>query len=355
LPPKLKDTKEDERKVFMNLCDFVPLRQIKFLKSSFIYFFLFAVVVSSCKKEKSSVLFSAISSGTEDHLYSVRKLKGDTLMACGGNNDKGILLLSPDKGNSWSILNNSFDQPIYDFYFINGQLGFAGGEKAEVFKTTDGGKTCEKIPLPFPLTGFPLNYRLPLRRIFFVNDSLGFMCGGGKFEAGIIFKTIDQGQNWTLTTLSYELRGLLFTDEHTGYACGFGVILKTTDSGNNWNAIESPNEFYTSLVQYSGELWTSGYNGGIYKSEELNTDWQPVNKSNDAVSSRSHFNCLGISPGGTIAALGTDGIISISYDHGNTWEEGESFNRSTIKSFLLIDDHSGIAVGDNGKIFKFSF
>ncbi len=276
-------------------------------------------------------------------------------MACGGKEGKGILLSSQDNGDSWSTLNNSFDQPIYDFYFINEQLGFAGGEKAEVFKTTDGGKNWEKVPLPFPLTGFPLNFRLPLRKIFFVNDSLGFMCGGGKFEAGIIFKTIDQGQNWTLTTFSFELRGILFTDENTGYACGFGVILKTTDSGNTWNAIESPNEFYTSLEKYSGELWTSGYSGGIYKSPEHDADWQPVNKSNDAVSSRSHFNCVSISPGGTLVASGTDGIISISHDHGNTWEEGKSFNRTTIKSLFLLDDHSGIAVGTDGKIFKFSF
>src|SRR6185503_5142668 len=92
-----------------------------------IYFFLLAILISSCKKEKSAVIFSSMASGTEDNLYSVRKLTDDSILACGGKDDKGILLLSADKGSTWNVLNNSFDQVIYDFYFINDHLGFAGG------------------------------------------------------------------------------------------------------------------------------------------------------------------------------------------------------------------------------------
>ncbi|HKR05136.1 MAG TPA: YCF48-related protein [Bacteroidia bacterium] len=329
--------------------------QKKKIPYQLICLFLFAIITSSCKKEKSPVVFSAVSSGTELNLYSVRQLNDDTLLACGGKDGSGILLRSADSGNSWSILNNSFDQVIYDIYFINDHLGFAAGGMADVFKTVDGGNNWEKLYLPFPLTGFPPNFRVPLRKIFFVNDSLGFICGGGKFEAGIIFKTTDQGLNWTLLTFNNELRGILFLNDQAGFACGFGIMLKTTDSGINWNVMDSPNEFYTSLENSSGELWTSGYNGGVYKSPSAGSDWQPVNKSNNGFSSRSHFNCIRVAPGGTIVASGNDGIISISNDDGNSWNEGESFNRTTIKCFLLLDKSTGIALGTHGMIFKFSF
>jgi photosystem II stability/assembly factor-like uncharacterized protein len=321
-----------------------------------LFIFLFvSSLVFSCKKEKSDILFSAVDSGTSYNIYSVKKLNGDSIAACGGKDEKGIMLLSPDKGNSWQTLSTSFDQVIYDFYFINDHLGFAGGGNADVFKTIDGGKTWEKLYLPFPATGFPVAYRTPLRKIFFVNDSLGFICGGAKFEAGIIFKTTDQGLNWTLTTFNYELRGLLFLNDQTGFACGYGIMLKTTDSGNNWNVTGSPNEFYTALSEYSDDLYASGYNGGIYKTPSANADWQPANKSNSAFSNRSHFNCISTAANGTLVAAGDNGFIAISADHGSSWKEGESFNGSTVKCILLLDDHSGIAAGNDGGNFKFSY
>ncbi|MEP7171219.1 MAG: YCF48-related protein [Bacteroidota bacterium] len=345
-------------KIFFQAC-FLPKKNLRhFIIPIFQYSIiplLFFFLVVSCKKEKSTIVFTDVSPGTDFNIYAVRKLTDDTLMACGGKDNKGIVLRSADKGTSWSVLNDSFDQVIYDFYFINDHLGFAGGGTPDVFKTTDGGKNWEKLYLPFPLTGFPPNYRSPLRKIFFVNDSLGFICGGGKFEAGIIFKTADQGLNWTLTTFQYELRGILFLNDQTGYACGFGVMLKTTDSGNNWTVIKSPNEFYTSLMKYPDDIYTSGYNGGIYKTSIADIDWQPVNSSNNAYSSRSHFNLITSSANGTLIAAGDGGFISISTDQGSSWDEGESFNGVTIKSILTLDNHSGIAAGNDGKIFKFSW
>lgn len=324
-----------------------------FLKT--IFALAFILILSSCEKEKSSVSFTAAVPVTEYNLYAVRELNGDSIVACGGKDNNGILLLSADKGATWNLLSNSFDQIIYDVYFMNDHFGFACGGTPDVFKTDDGGKNWEKISLPFPGTGFPLNYRVPLRKIFFVNDSLGFISGGGRFEAGIIFKTIDRGVNWTLSTFSNELRGILFLNEQTGFACGYGIMLRTDDSGVNWNVISSPNEFYTSFAVASNELYTSGYNGGIYKTPGDNINWNSINDGNNAFSNRTHFNCITAATNGTLVAAGNDGIIAVSYDHGASWDEGESFNGATIKSILLTDDHTGIAAGNDGMIFKFSY
>ena len=320
-------------------------------------FFLVALlfIFSSCKKEKSSVEFSSIVSGTDFNLYAIRKISGDSIIACGGKEEKGIVIISSDGGTSWSKLKDDFDQLIYDIYFFNNKLGFAAGGTPDVFKTTDGGITWKKLYLPFPVTGFPLAYRVPLRKIFFVNDSIGFICGGGRYEAGIIFKTFDKGQSWSLNLFEHELRGIYFMNQTTIIACGYGTIIKTTDSGNNWKAVDIPNEFYTSLIFSSGKLWAAGYNGGIYLSSDEGENWKVANKSNNAYSSRSHFNCMASTENGILIAAGTDGIISISRDNGASWEEGESFDRTTIKCIFLKDEHAGIAVGNEGKIFSFSF
>jgi hypothetical protein len=250
-------------------------------------------------------------------------------------------------------LSNDFDQVIYDVYFVNDQTGFACGGTPDVFKTMNGGASWNKIYIPFP--DFPLEYRVPLRRIYFTNDSCAFICGGGQFSKGIIFKTTDQGQTWTLSLFAHELRGILFTNESTGLACGYGAVFQTTDNGNNWNVTEAPNEFYTSIVNSSGQLWISGYSGGVINSPTNNIAWNISNSSNNAFSSRSHFNCISATDKGTLVAAGNDGMIAISYDSGSSWKEGESFDGNTIKSILLFSEKSGIAVGDDGRMFMFSF
>lgn len=322
----------------------------------FIFLFIiisFSFFYYSCKKEKSSVVFSNINSGTDFNLYSIRKLRGDSIIACGGKNNQGILLLSKDRGNMWKTLNSTFDQVIYDVYFVNENLGFAVGATPDVFKTTDKGLTWEKLYIPFP--DFPLAYRVPLRKIFFINDSTGFICGGGKFGQGIIFKTTDQGQTWKLSLFEHELRDILFTNQTSGFACGYGAIFNTTDCGNTWKVLKTPNEFYTSLIKYGAQLWTAGYNGGIFNSVEEDMDWKAKNSSNNAFNAATHFNCLVATENGILIAAGNDGILSISRDMGNSWAEGESFNGTTIRSIILTSNNSGMAVGNEGKIYTFLF
>lgn len=307
----------------------------------------------SCKKEKSSLLFTAVESGTYNNIYAIRKLHGDSLIACGGENGKGIMLVSADEGISWKVWHSDFDQVLYDVHFVTAQTGFAGGGIADVFKTNDGGYTWEKLYIPFP--AFPTVYRLPLRCIYFVNDSLGFICGGGDYQYGTIFKTTDQGRNWTLALADHELRSIIFLNETTGFACGYGALLKTNDTGSTWNFTEAPNEFYSGAEKTTDHVFVSGYNGSIINSADNGQTWQTKNKGNSAASSRTHFNCIVTYAPNSLMAAGNDGAVALSSDDGNTWQVGESFNRCTIKSVLVLDDKSGVAAGDDGKIFKFSF
>lgn len=313
----------------------------------------FILLHSSCKKEKSPIQFSSISSGTDFNLYSIQKFSGDTLIVCGGNDDNGIILRSADQGTTWNLLSNSFDQGIYDVYFLNNEFGFASGARANVFKTTDGGNTWEKIIISYP--NYPVGKVAPLRKIIFVNDSTGFLCGGGRFEAGLIYKTSDRGNTWSILFYENELRGIHFFNSESGVVCGYGIVLETTDGGNNWNPVASHNEYYTGFTFSSGKLWACGYNGGIYKTTDEGNNWQTVVEDNNAYSTRTHFNCITSTMSGIVVAAGADGIISISKDDGNSWNEGESFDGASVKSIILNGDQTGIAVGVEGKIFRFSF
>ena len=81
--------------------------------------------------------------------------------------------------------------------------------------------------------------------IKFVNDSLGYACGGqfngiGSQSEDIIWKTKDRGKTWVklmhqLNEPGFGLNELSFRNENHGIAVGsWGKIFETTDGGDSW-------------------------------------------------------------------------------------------------------------------------
>jgi len=80
-----------------------------------------------------------------------------------------------------------------------------------------------------------------LNSIFFISSTHGWIVGSG----GIIFRTVDGGQNWIIgdnPSFAY-LISVHFADINTGYSCGLdGTILKSTNGGASWVTQESGTE-----------------------------------------------------------------------------------------------------------------
>jgi photosystem II stability/assembly factor-like uncharacterized protein len=120
---------------------------------------------------------------------------------------------------------------------------------------------------------------LPIRAIFFTDDTIGYAVGGQVNGQGIILKTIDSGATWTSTIAPYCLNSVHFPSKDTGYAVGEqNEILKTTNAGGSWSpqfsslsSIYSLNcVFFTSNdtgyiapINGSGLAFLKTVNGGI--------------------------------------------------------------------------------------------
>ncbi|MCK5742342.1 MAG: hypothetical protein KAH48_09000 [Chlorobi bacterium] len=121
-------------------------------------------------------------------------------------------------------------------------------------------------------------------KVCFVNDSVGFACGGQSYGAGvneidIIWKTTDRGENWDIihenkykkTPPALEIS---FSDELHGMAVGgFDKIMETTDGGENWfYHTDLPEDLVKTMlvrVALAGEYnIVSSMSGGIYRYEE---------------------------------------------------------------------------------------
>jgi photosystem II stability/assembly factor-like uncharacterized protein len=313
----------------------------------FFSFILLCFALSGCKKEKLSIPFKEITTGTGLNLYSFTKLTDDTIFLCGGKSDAGIILKSTDSGKTWNTL-STFTHPVYSVYFINSQKGFAGCDSSIIFKTEDGGQSWQRF---IDYNGVPMLHQVPLRGIYFSDDQTGFVCGGKGFGKGIIYKTSDGGNTWKHTKTDHELRSICNAQNNYGVTVGYGAILCSSDL-NNWNLQTNVDgEFYTSVKYSNGKLFSCSYGGCIFQSADANT-WKEVYKriSN---SQSGNYNCIAVFDN-TIVAAGTNGFLSYSTNLGENFESGETFNATKIYDVILLSTHNGLAAGEDGLLFEFS-
>ena len=155
----------------------------------------------------------------------------------------GCIYYTNDGGNSWSEASVSGSTLLTLFtklHFCDSQHGWVIGTPNKIYQTNDGGLNWNQIS--------SIDTTYPLRNIFFLDTSTGWVCGGTTdtityiAEKGIIAKTTDGGNTWVNQIEDYplEIEAIHFTDQNNGWAVAYkdtassGVFLHTTDGGTNW-------------------------------------------------------------------------------------------------------------------------
>jgi photosystem II stability/assembly factor-like uncharacterized protein len=174
----------------------------------------------------------------------------------------GQIKKTTDGGLSWQSLASGSSRTLKDIYFIDANLGFACGEFGTFLGTTDGGETWSDITLG--TNGYTHN------KILFINSTQGIIVGVG----GEVFYTSDAGVNWAQGTTNTILQindvklinGNLMAVGHAG------LVLKSSDLGQTWT-LQILNSFKDnfSVTETSSEIYV-GSEGGIYKSFD-GTNW----------------------------------------------------------------------------------
>lgn len=193
-----------------------------------------------------------------------------------------------------------------------------------------------------------------LNEIQFVNSNTGFIAGNG----GVVFKSTNGGQNWTLINTGYSNSNLAlhFLDTNIGFVCNNNsYVLSTTNGGINWvnnycsinlNGICFINQLTgfatTSVGTYPLVASTSGGATWFYFGGSVSTFGKSVRFLN---SSFGYFldNC------------GADGNwVVITQNAGYNWT-GCILNYSTVNflnSVHFVTTTIGYAVSDSGRIYK---
>jgi photosystem II stability/assembly factor-like uncharacterized protein len=315
----------------------------------FLYGFLFTTIPQST--EPHWIRLDSPVSVTLKNLFFIDSLKG---WAAG---DSGTIIHTATGGVKWNVQNSNVETFITDIFFVNENLGWALTQKdvfpfnTVILKTTNGGNDW--------LTG---NYPDPdifMQTIFFLDSLTGFLGG-----TAISF-TSNGGDTWIEAEVdSNMLSGLPvynfnFYNSQFGYACGgkqdfAGVVWKTTNNGLNWSATGvSADQLYDlfildslNVIGLSGD--PEGFFGtGRIWSTDAGFSWNYEELPFYGLSFTIDFRTI------------TEGWSASGYkflftsDKGATWVEKAPPDTSVIYDLQFIGPQTGYAVGQDGAILKF--
>ena len=158
----------------------------------------------------------------------IRPFGTHSLLAVG---KAGTMIRSNDNGQTWAYLKFPVYADFQSMHFLDSNRVYVVGSgpygATYVYYSDDGAQS-------FTQRFFDIN--IAMRDIFFVNDTVGYMCG----NIGRVSKTTDGGFSWNTQTtgVAQTYTSISFLNADTGFVGSNGTGLRrTTNGGINWTAV----------------------------------------------------------------------------------------------------------------------
>lgn len=278
------------------------------------------------------------------YYHSVSAVNERTAFAAGMNSR---ITRTDDGGATWkpiSLSETSRGDSLLGIHFVDSLQGWTVGIRHSfgrspalsnrIYRTTNGGRSWV---LQTPPRGLPDAPDVVLNNVFFINPTTGWVVG----SEGSIYATRNGGTTWTRqnTTTKYNLFRVIFLNENVGYVCGgnleAGIILKTTDGGTTWRRQLVPTDGAIRGIAFSDEQngWTVGNGGLILATRNGGQTWEQQQSG-----TTSNLYDIGLASPVRAWVVGDDGVILATQNGGFT-------PRAAISAAQV--EFGNVAVGDN--------
>lgn len=314
----------------------------------------------------SPVLDPVYSLGT-DQMWDVATVGPDSVWAVGYSgfsvaaaSRSPKVFRSTDAGLTWSVYNSFHVGSLFSnlrfIEFPSRQIGYVAGTRDTIWKTTDGGVTWNKLPLPTPGVTPQITYT----DMFALNDNVVFLTGNG-FPRKVVFRTTDGGQTWTDITnniLSFgagNLNAVLFHDINNGYVISpGGIMFITNDGGATWRMDVAPTSSLFNTLAFAPKkvtvpvpfenrkVFVSGFSLPSIAGHIMEYG-DPANVNVNAAETVGNATCTNLS-GGSITVNATGGIAPYTYSvDGGTFQSSNVFNGLTqgTHTITINDSYCG--------------
>ena len=254
-----------------------------------------------------------------------------------------IFLLSSISFSQWIPQNSNTTQRLMTVFFLNENIGWAGGNEGCILKTTNGG---------IDWTYISIGTRFTVHAVTFVDSLKGWaaLYSFNPSRAGYIISTSDGGFNWYYQYYidGVTLHNVYFYDQYFGWAVGSsGIFLRTVNGGATWQEDFLSADWSWSVEFVNPNLgWVGvGSAGYIRKTTDGGYSWQY--KSVPSYSRMMDIDFINNNLGW---AVGQYGHILKTTDGGEIWSHQISGVSQELNDVEFKNENEGWAVGLGGVI-----
>lgn len=225
---------------------------------------------------------------------------------------QSAIWLIREKTGSWKKIPSPVSTELYKMVFVDGEKGFAVGDKGVILSTSSGGKSWISVQSP-------VHDRF-LQDISFPDPRNGYIAG----EKGTLLKTRDGGKTWKAlpSPTSQSLYAVYFRDALHGWVAGWGkTFLETRDGGRTFSSVSLSVPRVTRQDPSFNALWGRGDqvvlvgdHGLIYRSENNGRSFQriavPVERDLYGVCEEGNGQLVVAGEQGTLFSVGNPGPVT---------------------------------------------
>lgn len=311
--------------------------------------------------------------------------QGDRLFMVG---DRGHILYSTDKGDSWTQVQAPMSQLLTAVDFASDKKGWAVGHDGHILHTRDGGDSwvlqrnglkaqAEINEQKLKNARAELKRLETLRRRERAGEDITEALAAGLYSRGYdnellsLDEQIDEVQ-WQIesaqsqlqeTVVAPPLMNVSFANDNEGWAVGaFGTLLKTDNGGDKWRnvarVIDNRRNYHLNDVQAyaDGVVLIAGEGGYLLRSDDHGQSWQQIDLGAEA----TLFDLIAEEGSDTVVVAGLRGTAFKSADRGKTWQAMAPGVDYSLAGGALKDDYlvlagagGSVAVStDRGKTFS---
>ena len=239
--------------------------------------------------------------------------------------ERGHILISTD-GEHWQQITVPTRTTLTGVYFQDNMKGWVVGHDAVILRTTDGGKTWEKVY-------YDPEGQTPLFDIWFRDKKHGIAIGA----YGLYLMSEDGGASWDVSEMNVITEKL------------------TAGSGEDEIKAEDDDDFLDSYdlhlnsiaIADNGKLYIAAEAGKVYRSDDSGESWVPL--APDYIG--SFFGVLPVT-GDTVLVFGLRGHLFRSEDAGKTWQEIETPTQEMLTNGIVVSEDDIYITGLGGTILR---
>ena len=267
----------------------------------------------------------------------------DDILVAGSYDNSGLeLYRTINGGETWNLTYSNNAVSANDMQFPTDSIGYIVGNTGKVLRTEDAGASWTDI------SNSSINGSLQC--VWFISPDSGF---AGRSTTFGMYKTTNGGLTWNQNFGYYftNCYSMHFLTDSLGFAGAFGnAIFRTTNAGETWSQQSYPQlSEYIRSFDFADSLSGMAVSGGyIYRTINGGTTWSSTFYTGNLRSGA-------LSDDGHAVVSNLTGGIKIGNNYGASFTEANpQAGISTFRRVRMLNNTQGWVGGDEGKILKTS-